>query len=183
MLYWGNIEFPRHLSAKILKFYIPNFRIFRYSPFDIITGPVYAGKDRHYGEVIAFYLSILLGLPKVPPAVVRRFDLQKEIISVADQKLLGTFLLKGMPFSISIEIFRHFSFFTPHMLRFSWSRLSTDNNTCFYGVCHYCNPVDLLCTDSKTLEGSLIYYLSSTFKLKVLQHPWRRTYRCRSLAR
>lgn len=67
----------------------------RYSPFDIISGPVYAGKDRHYGEILAFYLSILLDMPRVPAVVSRKFDLKKEIIINADEQLLNTFLTNG----------------------------------------------------------------------------------------
>ncbi|XKL67432.1 hypothetical protein PGB90_002923 [Kerria lacca] len=137
-----------HLNNNITAIVKPKW----YSNFDIINGPVYAGKDRHFGEVVAFFISVLMDLPRVPPAAIRIFNLHKEIISVADKKLLSTFITKN-------------------------------NNICFYGVCLYCNPSDLLCTDSKILEGSIIYYLSSKLTLKIMRHPWGRTYKCSTLAR
>ncbi|KAL5011501.1 hypothetical protein ScPMuIL_010052 [Solemya velum] len=50
-----------------------------------------------------------------------------------------------------------------------------DNNTCFYGVCHYCNtPV---CGNGTILEGTIILWLPEDKKLKLHYHPWRRTYK------
>lgn len=43
-----------------------------YSRDAIIHGPVYYGKDRHNAEVVAFYLSSLLGLRRVPLTVIRK---------------------------------------------------------------------------------------------------------------
>lgn len=53
-----------------------------------------------------------------------------------------------------------------------------DNGTCFYGVCLYCNPGDLWCTNSNTLETAVTFYVSSVFPLRLQRHPWSRTYRC-----
>jgi len=35
---------------------------------------VYAGKDRYNGEIIAFYISLILGFPRVPIVVKRTLD-------------------------------------------------------------------------------------------------------------
>lgn len=59
---------------------------------EIIEGEVYAGADRHNGEIAAFHLSRLLGLPTVPLAVGRRVSLKKQILPVASRRLSETFL-------------------------------------------------------------------------------------------
>lgn len=46
----------------------------RYSESEIIYGDVYAGKDRYNGEIIAFYISLILGFPRVPIVVKRILD-------------------------------------------------------------------------------------------------------------
>lgn len=43
-----------------------------YSRDAIIQGPVYHGKDRHNAEVVAFHLSSLLALRRVPLTVIRK---------------------------------------------------------------------------------------------------------------
>ncbi|XP_012541699.1 glycosaminoglycan xylosylkinase isoform X2 [Monomorium pharaonis] len=45
-----------------------------YSRDAIIHGPVYHGKDRHNAEVVAFHLSSLLALRRVPLTVIRKPD-------------------------------------------------------------------------------------------------------------
>jgi hypothetical protein len=48
--------------------------ILRYLESEIIEGSVYAGKDRYNGEIIAFYISLILGFPRVPIVVKRILD-------------------------------------------------------------------------------------------------------------
>ncbi len=84
--------------------------------------------------------------------------------------------------SLSIGLIRHWLKDDLNFL-FYYFIFMVGNKTCFYGVCPYCSPNDLLCTHSKYLETTLVYYLSSKFELKVAKHPWRRTYRCNVLAR
>ncbi|XP_054272069.1 glycosaminoglycan xylosylkinase [Macrosteles quadrilineatus] len=117
-----------------------------YKRTEVIAGSVYAGKDRHNGEVAAFHLSWLLGLRRAPLTVGRRIDLRQEVMPVATNELLKTFDQE-------------------------------DNNTCFYGVCHYCGPHDPVCASGQVLEGSLILWLPEEFPLKKFRHPWQRTYK------
>lgn len=51
------------------------------------------------------------------------------------------------------------------------------NNTCLYGVCHYCSPADPVCGFGDILEGALILWLPSYLKLTKHRHPWQRTYK------
>ncbi|KAF4520699.1 hypothetical protein B566_EDAN012486 [Ephemera danica] len=51
------------------------------------------------------------------------------------------------------------------------------NNTCLYGVCHYCGPHDPVCATRDLLEGALVLWLPPRVKLKKVRHPWQRTYR------
>lgn len=50
------------------------YMLLRYLESDIIEGSVYAGKDRYNGEIIAFYISLILGFPRVPIVVKRILD-------------------------------------------------------------------------------------------------------------
>ncbi|XP_044265795.1 glycosaminoglycan xylosylkinase homolog [Tribolium madens] len=56
----------------------------------IIEGPVYAGKDRHSSEIVAFYLSALLNLPLTPCSVERTLSFSHDIAPVATKRLLNT---------------------------------------------------------------------------------------------
>lgn len=61
----------------------------------IIEGSVYAGKDRHNGEIAAFHLSRLLGLNRAPIVTGRVVNLKTEILSVASFNLKRTFFQEG----------------------------------------------------------------------------------------
>lgn len=61
----------------------------------IVEGVVYSGKDRHYGEMVSFFVSFLLNLPRVPPTITRNINLRTEILPVAEEKLTQTFTRKG----------------------------------------------------------------------------------------
>nr|XP_018913927.1 PREDICTED: glycosaminoglycan xylosylkinase [Bemisia tabaci] len=119
----------------------------------IIEGPVYAGKDRYFGEVAAFHLSLLLGLPRAPISVRRQFNVQLELAPIASPELLKTF------------------------------SNNNDNETCMYGVCYYCHPNDPVCTENGMLDGALILWLPEYMEIKKYKHPWRRTYRKNVLAK
>lgn len=60
----------------------------------VIQGPVYAGKDRHVSEILAFYLSAVLNKPFVPISVQRQINLNTEIVPVATEQLLQTKFIK-----------------------------------------------------------------------------------------
>lgn len=117
-----------------------------YKRDEVISGEVFAGKDRHNGEVAAFHLSTLLGLRRVPLTVGRKINLHREVLPVAAPELAQTFYQEG-------------------------------NNTCFYGVCFYCNSQDPVCAKQDIMEGALILWLPDHFALKKFRHPWQRTYK------
>ncbi|XP_011155255.1 glycosaminoglycan xylosylkinase [Harpegnathos saltator] len=116
-----------------------------YSRDTVLHGPVYFGKDRHNAEVVAFHLSSLLALRRVPLVVARKLDL-KEIRDRATPALYTTMYQEG-------------------------------NDTCLYGVCHYCSPADPVCGVGDILEGALIFWLPRYLRLVKHRHPWQRTYK------
>ncbi|XP_050438564.1 glycosaminoglycan xylosylkinase isoform X2 [Adelges cooleyi] len=124
-----------------------------YLESDTIEGSVYAGKDRYNGEIIAFYISLILGLPRVPITVKRILD-STEIKETASLGLKKTMYIN-----------------------------STTNETCLYGKCYYCKKEDPVCTKSGRLEGAAMLYLPSNLKPRAQLHPWRRTYKENKLAR
>ncbi|XP_026815886.1 glycosaminoglycan xylosylkinase [Rhopalosiphum maidis] len=117
-----------------------------YLESEIIEGSVYAGKDRYNGEIIAFYISLILGFPRVPIVVKRILD-ASELHETANIGLKKTMYIN-----------------------------STTKETCVYGKCYYCKREDPICTKSERLEGAAIFHLPSNIKLTQHLHPWRRTY-------
>ncbi|CAL4172079.1 unnamed protein product, partial [Meganyctiphanes norvegica] len=118
-----------------------------YRRSELIEGEVYAGADRHNGEITAFHLSRLLGYNMVPLAVGRKVSLKHHILPVASKKLSSTFFTRR------------------------------GGRTCFYGVCYYCHKDSSVCDDGHYLEGSVIYWLPSKIPLLHLPHPWARSYK------
>ncbi|XP_059171966.1 glycosaminoglycan xylosylkinase-like [Physella acuta] len=113
----------------------------------LVTGTPYAGRDRHNAEIAAFHLGRILELRRTPLAVGRRLDIKNDIQSVATEGLLSTFFNK-------------------------------DGESCFYGRCLYCKgPDDGVCATNGYIEGTLVLWLPSQFRMKVHKHPWSRTYR------
>ncbi|KAK4020866.1 hypothetical protein OUZ56_002810 [Daphnia magna] len=114
-----------------------------------IDGPdVYSGADRHNGEIIGFYLSLLLDLRRTPVAVGRMINLTSDILANADNDLAATF-------------FRN-----------------NQSHACFYGVCRYCKPELSVCAgEGDLVEAAIILWLPSSAKLKSNRSPWQRTYK------
>ncbi|KAG0714160.1 Glycosaminoglycan xylosylkinase [Chionoecetes opilio] len=67
------------------------FKPRRYSREELLEGEVYAGADRHNGEVAAFHLGRVLGLLTVPLTVGRRVSPRKHLLPVASRELAATF--------------------------------------------------------------------------------------------
>ncbi|KAI9564449.1 hypothetical protein GHT06_008188 [Daphnia sinensis] len=114
-----------------------------------IDGPdVYSGADRHNGEIVGFYLSLLLDLRRTPVAVGRMINLTSDILANADSDLAATF-------------FRN-----------------NQSHACFYGVCRYCKPELSVCAGGGDLiEAAIILWLPNSVKLKSNRSPWQRTYK------
>ena len=138
----------------------------RYNRSFHISGSVYSGADRHNGEIVAFYLSLLLDLRRTPVAVGRRVNLKSEIFDRADPDLSTTFF-KSRKSLIMVNETRNLI----HFLNVG------RNETCFYGVCRYCTPEFNVCSENGLLEGALVLWLPNSVKLKSFRSPWQRTYR------
>lgn len=78
----------------------------RYRETEVIEGNVYAGKDRYNGEILAFYISLIIGFPKVPIVVKRILD-STEIHETANMGLKKTMYinckLRIVIFSINVK--------------------------------------------------------------------------------
>lgn len=69
-----------------------------YSRSEVVEGEVYAGKDRHNSEILAFYLGAVLNLRWTSIAVGRWINI-REIFDVADKDLRETIISKSKYFS------------------------------------------------------------------------------------
>ncbi|GAB6018535.1 Glycosaminoglycan xylosylkinase [Chamberlinius hualienensis] len=126
------------------------FKPMRYERDAVFEDAVYSGADRHNGEIAAFHLSNLLGM-RWSPLVVGRKVRMSHLKKVSSGRLRKTFFTRN-----------------------------SNNRTCFYGVCYYCKPNDAVCSSSihdDVIEGALILWLPTKYKLKMFRHPWARTYR------
>ncbi|CAG7664105.1 unnamed protein product [Allacma fusca] len=101
----------------------------------VINGTAYGGKDRHFGEIAAFYLNQILGYNSAPITLGRRVNLSREILNFATDQLKETF-------------FR-----------------DRDNNLCFYGVCYYCKSTDPVCAQGDNIDGALILLLDKKLRI------------------
>lgn len=128
------------------------FKPRRYTRDEVIEGEVFAGADRHNGEISAFHLSRLLSLPTVPLTVGRRVSPRKHLLSVASRELAATFFKRR------------------------------GGKVCFYGVCYYCHKNSSVCDNGGTLEGAVTLWLPPHLPLMHLPHPWARTYTRTKLA-
>ncbi|KAJ8958640.1 hypothetical protein NQ318_016365, partial [Aromia moschata] len=61
-----------------------------YSKYEVIEGPVYAGKDRYGSEIVGFYLSLILKRYLTPISVERKLSLKQDIVPAATKRLLDT---------------------------------------------------------------------------------------------
>lgn len=57
------------------------------------------------------------------------------------------------------------------------------NETCFYGVCLYCEPKSPVCTNDDIMEGALIMWLPTNIKFQRHPNPWQRSYKSDLVAR
>lgn len=117
-----------------------------YSRNEVVTGPVFAGKDRHNGEVAAFYLSVILNMRRAPITVGRKIHLKKELLPVADSSLSETF--------------------------YQSENKTCFYGVCYY--CRPNDSV--CCDDDGFLEGAVILWLPEHLTLKKYRHPWQRSY-------
>ncbi|XP_070581641.1 glycosaminoglycan xylosylkinase-like [Ptychodera flava] len=123
------------------------FKPMRYSRDYIVSGSPYGGYDRHNAEIAAFHLDRILSFRRAPLVVGRIIDLQTEILPVATEKLKKTFFV------------------------------NSENNTCFYGECYYCNKNEPACAKGSYMEGSVTLWIPNSWPLQKWKHPWSRTYK------
>ncbi|ODM94376.1 Glycosaminoglycan xylosylkinase [Orchesella cincta] len=118
-------------------------------PRDVkISGKAFSGKDRHFGEIASFYLNLILGYNVAPITAGRNVNLMTEILPYASEQLKQTFYRESM----------------------------TDGSLCFYGVCYYCKPEDVVCArENDVVEGSMVLMLDKKFKM--FMSPWKRIYK------
>lgn len=145
---------------------------------------VISGADRHNGEVAAFFLSLLLGagMRRTPIAVGRMVNLTAEILPFADADLKATFHKNGRKsFRPCRSCIRFFFFSLIFFCDFRVLLFYADRSeTCFYGVCKYCQPELSACAGhghGDVMEAAIILWLPDSVKLKSYRSPWRRTYK------
>ncbi|XP_063616555.1 glycosaminoglycan xylosylkinase homolog [Cydia splendana] len=124
------------------------FKPKRYERDHIIHGSIVAGFDRHNSEVFAYYLAMTLNFTWIPPSVIRKIHVDREIVSVATIGLKRTMIRNG------------------------------NGGRCIYGKCFYCKINETVCPDNKgEIEGAAILYLDKPFQFQVFKSPWHRNYR------
>ncbi|XP_062845396.1 extracellular serine/threonine protein kinase FAM20C [Trichomycterus rosablanca] len=112
--------------------------------------------ERHNAEIAAFHLDRILGFRRVPPAVGRLLNVNKEVKDITtDHKLARTFFTSPV------------------------------GNSCFYGQCsYYCSTEHAVCGRPRALEGSMAAMLPelSLASRRSWRNPWRRSYSRSKLA-
>ncbi|XP_052747379.1 glycosaminoglycan xylosylkinase homolog isoform X2 [Bicyclus anynana] len=112
------------------------FKPKRYDLDHVIIGNIYGGFDRHNSEVFAYYLAMVLNFRWIPPSVIRRIHIHKDIMPVATAGLKRTMVK------------------------------NESGSLCIYGKCFYCKVNETVCPDSKgEIEGAAILYLDRQFKI------------------
>ncbi|CAK1540174.1 unnamed protein product [Leptosia nina] len=131
---------PKGTQLKLLLLMEGNQKVYfkprRYNLDHVINGNIYAGFDRHNSEVFAYYLAMVLNFKWIPPSVIRRVHLHKDIIPVATSGLRKTMVKNDK------------------------------GSTCIYGKCFYCKVNDTVCpNDRGEVEGAAILYLDKQLKV------------------
>ncbi|CAG4978058.1 unnamed protein product [Parnassius apollo] len=112
------------------------FKPKRYNLDDVIRGNIYAGFDRHNSEVFAYYLAMVLDLKWIAPSVIRKINIDTDIIPKAALGLKKTMVKNGR------------------------------GSLCIYGKCFYCKRNETVCPDKNgEIEGAAILYLDKQFKV------------------
>jgi hypothetical protein len=113
----------------------------------IIRGKPYEGHDRHNAEIVAFHLSRILGLRRVPLTVGRIVDLEKDILPVATERLRNTFFTNG------------------------------SNTCFYGKCLYCKNQENGVCANGTLMEGAVILWLPKRLLFQQYRHPWARTYK------
>jgi len=74
-----------------------------YTRNQVIEGEVYAGKDRHNSEILAFYLGAVLNFRSTGLVVGRSINI-RDVLKLADKELRETIISKGKHLIIEIKI-------------------------------------------------------------------------------
>ncbi|XP_070507171.1 glycosaminoglycan xylosylkinase homolog [Chironomus tepperi] len=102
-----------------------------YTRNQVIEGEVYAGKDRHNSEILAFYLGAVLNFRSTGLVVGRSINI-RDVFQLADKELRETIISKG-----------------------------NGTKFCVYGKCFYCKPSESVCGNkTHYMEGAFLYEIS-----------------------
>ncbi|XP_050666699.1 glycosaminoglycan xylosylkinase homolog isoform X2 [Leptidea sinapis] len=102
MLQTSHIAFvdnaPKGTQLKLLFLIEGNQKVYfkpkRYDLSHTIQGSIYAGYDRHNSEVFAYYMAMILNFKWIPPSVIRKVHMDKDVLPVATNGLKSTILKK-----------------------------------------------------------------------------------------
>ncbi|XP_022822324.1 glycosaminoglycan xylosylkinase homolog isoform X3 [Spodoptera litura] len=133
---------PKGTQLKLLLVLKGNQKLYfkpkRYNLSDVIRGNIYAGYDRHNSEVFTYYLAMVLNYKWVAPSVIRRININYDILAHAMPGLKRTMVK------------------------------NSQGSDCIYGKCYYCKINETVCPDSTGhIEGAGILYLDKYFKMNM----------------